>query len=123
MLWTPGVIVVVLGLLVTMFMHKVKNGFPVSYETIAPSIEFREGNTAVLLFSKASGFCHGESIEAGNIAFDKLAKKNSWFLYSTDEGGVFNPQQLEKFNAVIFNNSTGRVLNDEQQNFLKEYVR
>jgi type 1 glutamine amidotransferase len=76
----------------------------------------------VLLFSKATGFVHGESIEAGKAVFNELAGKNDWFLYSTDESGVFNMEQLSRFDAVIFNNSTGRVLNDEQQEQLRHYV-
>jgi type 1 glutamine amidotransferase len=103
------------------FTYKVMNGFPVSYETEAPDIQIPEGK-AVLLFSKSTGFRHGESIDAGKKVFDDLAKKNGWFLYSTEEGGVFNPAQLAKFDVVIFNNSTGRVLNDEQQKALEDYV-
>ena len=103
-------------------MYKVKYGFPVSYETDAPTIDFPSGQRAVLLFSKSTGFRHGESIETGKQVFVDLAKKNNWFLYSTEEGGVFNPEQLAKFDAVIFNNSTGRLLNDDQQTLLQQYV-
>lgn len=110
------------GIALAGFVYKVKNGFPVSYETEAPVIDFPADQTKVLLFSKATGFRHGESIEAGISAFNELAKKNNWFLYCTEEGGVFNPEQLAKFDVVIFNNSTGRVLNDEQQKALEGYV-
>lgn len=51
-----------------------------------------------------------------------MAKQNNWFLYKTEDGGVFNPEQLGHFRAVIFNNSTGPVLNDEQQKALSQYV-
>lgn len=104
------------------FMYKIKNGFPVSYETDVPAIDFPAGKRTVLLFSKATGFRHGESIEAGKNVFTQLAEKNNWFVYSTEEGGVFNPTQLEKFDVVVFNNSTGRVLNDAQQKNLEAYV-
>lgn len=103
-------------------MYKVKNGFPVSYETEIPALEFPLDKKSVLLFSKSTGFRHGESIEAGKLVFTDLARKNDWFLYSTEEGGVFNPEQLAKFDIVIFNNSTGRVLDDDQQKALEEYV-
>lgn len=120
--WSIAVIVVLMGIFIAGFIYKIKNGFPVSYETEVPAIDFPEGKTAVLLFSKATGFRHGESIEAGKSAFGDLANKNNWFLYSTEEGGAFNPGQLAKFDVVVFNNSTGRVLNDEQQKALEEYV-
>ena len=121
-LWSVGSIIVLLAILMSVFIYKIKYGFPVSYETDAPAIDFPSGQRAVLLFSKSTGFRHGESIETGKKVFDDLAKKNNWFLYSTEEGGVFNPEQLAKFDAVIFNNSTGRLLNDDQQKVFQEYV-
>ncbi len=121
-LWTIVAIVTLVVIALSVFIYKVKNGFPVSYETQIPTIDFPEGRTNVLLFSKATGYRHDESIEAGKEVFDELAKKNNWFLYSTEEGGVFNPDQLARFDAVIFNNSTGRVLNEEQQKTLEAYV-
>jgi type 1 glutamine amidotransferase len=120
--WSIGSVILLLFAAGSVFFYKIKNGFPVSYETEAPAISFPSDQTTVLLFSKATGFRHGESIEAGQLAFDELAKKNNWFLHSTEEGGVFNPEQLGKFDVVIFNNTTGRLLNDEQQKTLEEYV-
>lgn len=122
LLWSIFSIIILAGIALAGFIYKVKNGFPVSYETEVPVIDFPATQTTVLLFSKATGFRHGESIEAGITVFKELAKKNNWFLYSTEEGGVFNPEQLAKFDIVIFNNSTGRVLNDDQQTALEEYV-
>ncbi|MEQ9377502.1 MAG: ThuA domain-containing protein [Imperialibacter sp.] len=121
-LWSVlGVVVVLCGLMAG-FIYKIKNGFPVSYETEAPNINIPSDKTTVLLFSKATGFRHGESIEAGKKVFAGLAIKNNWFVYDTEEGGIFNADQLAQFDAVIFNNSTGRVLNDEQQQHLEDYV-
>jgi len=122
-LWSVGSIIVLMIMSMSVFMYKVKYGFPVSYETDAPTIDFPSADQrAVLLFSKSTGFRHGESIETGKQVFDDLAKKNNWFLYGTEEGGVFNAEQLAKFDVVVFNNSTGRLLNDDQQNVLQQYV-
>jgi len=121
-LWSLAGILVLLTIMMSVFVYKVKNGFPVSYETNAPTIDFPNDRTNVLLFSKSTGFRHDESIETGKKIFEDLAKKNNWFLYSTEEGGVFNPEQLSKFDVVIFNNSTGRLLNDEQQKVFEDYV-
>jgi len=122
LLWTILSIIVLAVVLIAGFIYKVKNGFPVFYETEALAIDFPSDQTKVLLFSKATGFRHDKSIDAGKQVFAELAKKNNWFLYDTEEGGVFNAEQLPKFDVVIFNNSTGRVLNDEQQKVLEEYV-
>ena len=121
-LWSIVSVIVLAVAFIAVFVYKIKNGFPVSYETKVPAINFPANQTAVLLFSKSTGFRHGESIDAGKKKFEDLAKKNNWFLYSTEEGGVFNAGQLTKFNAVIFNNCTGRLLNDAQQKVLENYV-
>jgi len=121
-LWSIASLVVLLFLFGAVFFYKVRNGFPVSYETDVPAIDIPGDKHTVLLFSKSTGFRHGESIDAGKEAFLALASKNNWFLYSTEEGGVFNPAQLAKFDAVVFNNCTGRLLNDEQQKALEDYV-
>lgn len=121
-LWSVLAIVLLLGGLFAGFVYKVKNGFPVFYETEAPKIAFPANQPAVLLFSKTTGFRHSGSIDASKPVIANLAKKNNCFLYETEEGGVFNAEQLSKFKTVIFNNSTGRVLNDEQQKALEQYV-
>ncbi len=121
-LWSVLVIILSLGGLMAGFMYKVKNGFPVFYETDAPKIDFPANQSAVLLFSKTSGFRHGGSIEASKPIIEALAKKNNLFIYETEEGGVFNAEQLAKFSTVIFDNSTGEVINDEQKRALEKYV-
>lgn len=121
-LWTIFGIIVLLGGLLAGFIYKVKNGFPVSYETEKPAISIPDNQFTVLLFSKTTGFRHGESIDASKKVFAEMAKKNNWFLYETEEGGVFNAEQLAKFKVVIFNNSTGEVINDEQKKALENYV-
>ncbi len=98
------------------------DGFLVSFDTEKPRIGFPANQPAILVFSRTTGFRHGESIEASLPAFSAMAKRNHWFIYETEEGGAFNPEQLSRFKAVIFNNSTGRVLSDEQQLALSQYV-
>lgn len=120
-LWSLGGIIIALGLFVGFFIYKVRYGLPI-YETEVPAIEFPQNKRSILLFSKSTGFRHGESIDAGKNVFSDLAAKNDWFLYGTEEGGVFNADQLGKFDVVIFNNSTGRLLNDEQELALANYV-
>jgi len=120
-----GIVLGIAFLLVSvlaLFVYKIKYGFPVSYETEAPIIDFPANQSAILLFSKTTGFRHEESIEASKRIFAELAKKNSWFLYETEKGGIFNPTQLAKFSVIIFNNSTGEVINDEQKRALERYV-
>ncbi|KAA6440407.1 ThuA domain-containing protein [Dyadobacter flavalbus] len=115
-------IILFAGATTAIFLYKIKNGFPVSYETEKPAINFPPNQPAILIFSKTTGFRHAESIKASLPVFSEIARENNWFIYQTEEGGIFNPEQLKRFKVVVFNNSTGRVLNDEQQEFLSQYV-
>jgi uncharacterized protein len=121
-LWSVLALVVLLVGAGSLFIYKVKNGFPVSYETEKPTINFPDDKPAILVFSKTTAFRHGESIDASKPILQKIGKRNNWFVYETEDGGVFNPEQLRRFKAVVFNNSTGPVLNDEQQQALAQYV-
>ncbi len=121
-LWVFLGIVIMLGVLFAGFVYKVKNGFPVSYETEVSKITFPANQPAILLFSKTSGFRHSGSIEASKKVIEGMGKKNNWFVYETEDGGVFNAEQLAKFKAIIFNNSTGEVINDLQKRTLEQYV-
>ena len=121
-LWSLLGIGVLFGAAIGIFFYKISYGFPVTYETEKPAIPFPPNQPAVLVFSKTTGFRHGESIDASKPVFAQMARRNGWFVYETEEGGVFNPEQLHRFKAVIFNNSTGRVLSDAQQQALSRYV-
>lgn len=75
-----------------LFIYKVKNGFPVFYETERPTLFINKNRPAILIFSKTASFRHGESIEASSPILTEMAKKNYWFLYETESGGVFNEE-------------------------------
>jgi len=120
--WTLFSIILVLSVAMGTFLYKVKNGFPVSYETEKPTISFPADKAAILVFTKTTGFRHAESIDASIPILKSLGEKLPYFIYETADGGVFNPEQLKQFSLVIFDNSTGRVLNDDQQAALENYV-
>ena len=104
-----------------LFIYKARYGFNF-YESTPPDLPTNLGGKAVLLFSKTNGFRHGEAIETSLPAFEKMARDNGWSLYATDNGAVFNPEQLQKFKVVIWNNTSGKVLNEEQRGNFKNYL-
>jgi len=114
-------VVLLAALAMATFIYKVKYGFPI-YETEAPTLPQFSKNFAVLLFSKTNGFRHGEAIEASLPAFEKMARDNDWDLFSVDNGAVFSKDYLSKFDVVIWNNVSGRVLNPEQRKDFKDYI-
>lgn len=103
------------------FVYKVKYGLPF-YDSTPPTLPVEMKDFSVLLFSKTNGFPHSEAIASAIPAFETMAKKNDWGIYSTNNAAVFNKEQLTKFDVIIWSNATGRNLTDEQRIAFKEYM-
>ncbi|WP_159466743.1 ThuA domain-containing protein [Dyadobacter sp. 3J3] len=89
------------------------------------SCHFAYGQTPainILVFSKTASFRH-ESIGAGKIALTKLAREKSFTVIFTEDATQFNDKNLKKYNAVVFLNTTGDILNDEQQVAFERYIQ
>lgn len=77
---------------------------------------------AVLVFSKTNAFIHEEAIAAAKPVLQRLADDNGWSIFFTDSGAVFNADDLEKFDVVVWNNVTGDVLNADQRSAFERYL-
>lgn len=76
----------------------------------------------ILVFSKTAGFRH-ESIGAGKTAIAKLLKEKGATVSFTEDAYAFKESNLKKYNAVVFLNTTGDILNNEQQNAFERYIQ
>jgi cytochrome c len=76
----------------------------------------------VLVFSKTKGWKH-TSIPFGMAAVQKLGKENNFEVDTTRDANSFTETNLKKYNAVIFLNTTGNVLNTKQQNAFERYIQ
>ena len=114
-------LVLLLVIAMGLFIYKAAYGFNF-YESTPPELPSDLVGNTVLVFSKTNGFRHGEAIEASIPAFKKMAKDNGWSMYVTDNGAVFNPEQLQKFDVVIWNNTSGKTLDKEQREHFKNYL-
>ena len=76
----------------------------------------------VMVFTKTDGF-HHESINEGVTALKQLAVRNNFTIEWQENASVFNDKNLEKFQAVIFLNTTGNILNEEQQAAFEKFIR
>ena len=115
-----GIIIILAGAM-GVFIYKVTYGFPF-YDSKPPVLQATVADFSILLFNKTNGFRHGEAIEASTRAFQQMGEKHGWSVFVTENGAVFNKQQLDKFDLVIWNNVTGRVLKEEQKTAFKEYM-
>lgn len=76
----------------------------------------------VLVFSKTKGFRHS-SIAAGKAALQKLGQENGFRVDTTENADYFTEDSLKHYNAVIFLNATGDVLNHVQQAEFERYIQ
>ena len=75
-----------------------------------------------LLFTKTDGF-HHESIHEGVTAIRQLASRNNFTVDWQENASVFNDKALEGYKVVIFLNTTGNILNDEQQAAFEKFIK
>ncbi|MEU4569992.1 ThuA domain-containing protein, partial [Micromonospora sp. NPDC023956] len=75
----------------------------------------------VLVFSKTAGFRH-DSIAVGTQAVRDLGAANSFTVTATEDATTFTPANLARYEAVIFLNTTGDVLDGTQQSAFEAYV-
>lgn len=85
---------------------------------------FRDENPEVnvLVFSKTEGFRH-QSIAAGKKAIIKLGETHNFSVDTTENSDLFRKKNLEKYQVVIFLNTTGDVLNEQQQHEFMRYIQ
>ena len=91
------------------------------FETGAPLLpELR--HPAVLVFSKTNAFIHREAIPAAQSALRRIGKARGWSVYLSDNGAIHNARDLQRFDAVVWNNVTGEVLDAGQKRALRDYL-
>ena len=89
----------------------------VSIPVTAPAQQAR-----VLVFSKTAGFRHS-SIPNGIAAIRKLGQENGFTVDATEDAGAFTRQNLARYSAVVFLNTTGDVLDSAQQHAFEQYIQ
>ncbi|MDQ3394465.1 MAG: ThuA domain-containing protein [Bacteroidota bacterium] len=75
-----------------------------------------------MVFSKTKGWKHS-SIPFGISAILKFGKENNFKVDTTTNSKLFTDDYLKKFNAVIFNSTTGNILNAQQQAAFETYIQ
>lgn len=78
-------------------------------------------NNEVLVFYKTEGFYH-KSIPEGIRALEELGKENGFKVTDAANPSHFKEDQLSAYDLIIFLNTTGDVLNEEQQKVFKSYI-
>jgi cytochrome c len=82
----------------------------------------REEKPRLLVFSKTKGW-HHTSIPFGISAIKKIAEKEGYLVDTTTNSSLFNDENLKQYQAVIFNCTTGNVLNGAEQAAFERYIQ
>jgi len=89
------------------------------------SLSFGNTNSAkkkrILVFSKTAGF-HHSSIDEGIAALQKLGLENNLDVDTSKNSELITPENLKKYAAVVFLNTTGDIFNDNQQKAFEDYI-
>jgi cytochrome c len=86
------------------------------------SCKTKQNKLSVLVFSKTSGYRHS-SISKGKAAIQKIGLKNNFEVDTTEDANNFTEENLKKYAAIIFLNTTGDVLNNKQEIAMERFIQ
>jgi len=76
----------------------------------------------ILVFSKTNGYRHS-AIRNGKAAIEKLGKENAFNVDVTEDSLAFTEENLKKYAAVVFLNTTGNILDYKQEAAFERYIQ
>lgn len=92
------------------------------YDHTPPILPKDLNHPAILVFSKSNGFRDDTSVNAAAAALAEIAAREHWSFFSTDNAAIFNADDLERFDAVVWNNVSGDVLTLPQRRDFQTYI-
>lgn len=77
----------------------------------------------VLVFSKTNGYRH-KSIEMGIEAIELLGEIHNFDVYATENASFFKPERLDRYEVIVFLNTSGEdVLDAAQKQAFEQYIQ
>jgi len=109
--------------LLTFFSCKAKqHQEPIAQNTSPTKIAVQSSKKdKILLFSKTNGWRH-KSIPSGIAALKKMGLENNWQVDTTEDSLQFNYENLRQYKTLVFVNTTGNILNTEQEKAFIKYI-
>lgn len=84
---------------------------------------FAKENIQIMVFSKIGEGAYTHKSIAKGIEFIKsIGKEQQWTVDVSYDGADFNAINLSQYDVVVFLNTTGDVLNDDQQNAFENFI-
>jgi type 1 glutamine amidotransferase len=129
--WWIAITVLVLGLAIGAYQYRVYISVAMTQpqmftapvlDEVQPQLPADLGLIPILSFSKTNGYRHHESIAASRHLLDELGIRNGWQFYHTENGAIFNTQQLSRFRLLVLNHKSGTAWTTSQREALQSYV-
>lgn len=95
---------------------------PLAFALVSALIAAAAPAPRILVFTKTAGYRHA-SIPHGITALEKLGASNQFVVDRTEDAAAFTEANLARYRAVVFLNTTGNVLDAEQQNAFERYIQ
>lgn len=96
-------------------------GLAVAAAAPMPPVHAQAAEWRVLVFSRTTGFRH-DSIPAGIAAVQALGAEAGFAVDASEDPAVFTPANLAAYDAVVWLNTTGTVLDAQQKDAFAAYV-
>lgn len=96
--------------------------FSFSLPACTDNVSGNNSGKRILVFSKTTGFRHA-SIPNGKAAIQKLGKENGFEVDTTEDATLFTEDNLKKYAAVVFLNTTGDVLDYRQEAAFERFIQ
>lgn len=95
------------------------------HDTVAPELPADFGANAalrVLVFSKTNSFRHEDGIAGARRALDAIAESRGLALFHSENGALFSPERLARFDVVVFSNASGDMLSEAQEKAFETWL-
>ena len=91
-----------------------------TFDSVPPTLPALK-RPAVLIISKTNGYRH-DSIAEAVPAIERLVKARGWSSFATENAAVFNPEQLAKFDVIVFANASGDIYTPDQRAAFQAWI-
>jgi type 1 glutamine amidotransferase len=126
LLWSVALAVMLAAVLVYLRAREASRGPEVCAD--APrradpdTLTVRPSSFRVLVFTRHTGYAH-RSTPAAVAALQQLGAGHGFTVLATDDPSLFTDSVLRAFAAVVFLNTTGSILGDQQKAAFGRYIR
>lgn len=97
-------------------------GLPSPFSTASPALHAAQTVPRILVFTKTSGFRH-DSIPDGIAAIRQLGQQHGFAVDATEDAALFTDTNLGRYQTTVWLNTTGEVLDANQQAAFERYLR